>query len=121
MNRHALLVGFNNQLNHLIVVVEALHTVIAGLVQIILVLPTRVCLGHTIEERLGSDNMEILTTQFGTLCGNAGNLCLRIGNIVGNIHVSVGTHLQACLPSPTRSRLGENRGRQSPYQRHRLL
>lgn len=60
-------------------VVEALHTVIAGLVQIILVLPTRVCLGHTIEERLGSDNMEILTTQFGTLCGNAGNLCLRIG------------------------------------------
>ena len=94
MNRHALLVGFNNQLNHLVVVVVALHTVIAGLVQVVLVLPTRVCLGHTIEERLGSDNMEILTTQFGTLCGNAGNLCLRVGNIVGNVHISIGTYLQ---------------------------
>ena len=37
MDRHALLVGFDNQLNHLIVVVEALNTVIARLVEVILV------------------------------------------------------------------------------------
>ena len=51
-------------------------------------------LGHTVEERFGTNDMEILTTQFSTLCGNAGNLCLRIGNIIGDIHVSIGTHLQ---------------------------
>ena len=62
MNRHTFLVGFNNQLNHLIVVVEALHAVIAGLVEVILVLPSRVSFSYTVEEGLGSDNMEILTT-----------------------------------------------------------
>ena len=44
MDGHSLLVGLHNQLHHLVVVVETLCAMIAGLVEVILVLPTSVCL-----------------------------------------------------------------------------
>ena len=78
-------------------VVKAFCTVIARLIQIVLVLPSGMCLCHTVQECLGSDNIEILTAQLGTLSRNAGYLCLRVGYIVGNVHPGEGAQLQLVL------------------------
>ena len=40
---------------------ETLIAVVARLVEIVLVLPSRMCLGHTVEERLGTDDVEVFT------------------------------------------------------------
>ena len=50
-------------------------------------------LGHTIEERLGADDVEILTTHLCTLSSDAGNLCLCVG-IISHIHPCIGAQLQ---------------------------
>ena len=44
-------------------VIETLCTVIAGLVKVILVLPTGMCLGHAVQECLCTDDVEVLTAQ----------------------------------------------------------
>ena len=88
------LVGLDNHLYHLVVVVETLCAVVARLVEIVLILPARMCLGHTVEERLGAEDVEILSAHLGTLGSNAGNLCLGALNVVGDIHIGVGAQLQ---------------------------
>ena len=113
VNGHSLLVSLNYQFHHLVVVVEALCAMIARLIQVILILPTRMCLGHTIQECLGSDNIEILSTQLCSLRCDAGNLCLWVGYIIGNVHPCKGAQLQLafllqffkCLGSVTMNNL----------------
>ena len=94
VNRHSFLVGLDNQLHHLVVVVETLSSVIAGLVEIVLILPTRMCLCHAVEESFGTNNMEILAAHLCTFCRDAGYLCLRVGDVVGDIHIGVSAQLQ---------------------------
>ena len=78
-------------------IIETFHTVVAGLIQIILVLPARVGLGDAVQEGLGPDDMEIFSAQGDTLRSDTGHFCLRIFQIVCHIHIGVGAQLQLPL------------------------
>jgi hypothetical protein len=40
-------------------VVKALNAMVAGLIDIVLILPSRMCFRHAVQERLDTNNMEI--------------------------------------------------------------
>ena len=91
---HALFAGLGNQFDHLVVIVETLHAMIARLIQIILVLPSRMRFGHAIKERFGSDDMEIFPAQFLTLRSNTCNGGLGAVDIVGHVHIGISAQLE---------------------------
>ena len=94
MDGESLLVCLCYQLYHLVVIVEAFYTVIARLIVIILEQPSSVCLGHTVQQYLQTDDIVILVTVFSTNGGHIGHFRLRVFCIVSNNHVGIGTQLQ---------------------------
>ena len=94
MDGESFLVRLCNQRYHLVMVVETLQAMVAGLISVILVLPARMRLGHTVDECLCADNMEIFAADRCALCGDAGDLRLRVINVVKHIHIGIGAQLQ---------------------------
>ena len=94
MYSETFLVSLDDQRHHLVVVVETLHTVIAGLVQIVLVLPSRMRFGHAVQESLDTNDLKIFTTILGAICSDSGNFSLRVCYIISSQRIGVCAQLQ---------------------------
>ena len=94
MDGQAFFIGLYNELNHLVMAVETLHAMIAGLVGIILVLPARMSLRDTVQEALDTHNVQIVAVIFGPEFGGTCNFCLGVFHIVRRQCISISAQFE---------------------------